>query len=249
MNIVRCTFCSSYISTTHSYNMTAVMGCKRTASQGKRVSLVVPGHFGDSATFLSALLLLAFEKPSIKPRHKPNSTIMKTALSAVLCLFAIPNASSFSIRPTMTEPHFVGTVVAEWCAKKDENCCKDDLEPLVPQREQHDCNRDMKLTQPFSFVDSFGTKWTAPKHFVIDGATIPKPLWFFFGSPYTGKYRRASVVHDYYCVRKNRHLAKQKDVHQMFYDAMRCDGVEKSKAWLMWFGVSLWGSIMNADWR
>lgn len=173
---------------------------------------------------------------------------MKTALFTTLYFLVIPITSSFTIRSTM-QPHFVGKVVTEWCSEKDRNCCPEELEPLVPQREQHDCNRDMKLIKPFSFVDSSGTTWTAPKHFVVDGATIPKALWLVFGSPYVGKYRRASVVHDYYCVRESRQSVKQKDVHRMFYEAMLCDGVETYKAWCMWKAVGAWGVLMNSNWH
>jgi hypothetical protein len=83
----------------------------------------------------------------------------------------------------------------------------------------------MKRTNPFTFIDSAGKMWKAPKHFVIDGAKIPKSLWVFFGPPYTGKYRRASIVHDYYCIRKNRDLSNQQDVHRMFNEAILCNGV------------------------
>ena len=34
---------------------------------------------------------------------------------------------------------------------------------------------------------------------VVDGASIPSVFWSIIGAPYTGKYRDASVIHDYYC--------------------------------------------------
>src|ERR1041385_4295059 len=51
---------------------------------------------------------------------------------------------------------------------------------------------------------------------VIDGASIPQPLWSFMGGPYEGKYLAASVVHDYYCSTR---LEPWRDVHRMFYEA------------------------------
>ena len=62
-----------------------------------------------------------------------------------------------------------------------------------------DHDRDMKLLRSFTFVDKNGRRWTAPRGFDVDGASIPRPLWVTFGSPYVGDYRRASVVHDYFC--------------------------------------------------
>lgn len=104
---------------------------------------------------------------------------------------------------------------------------------------RHD--RDMRLLKPFSFVDPNGRKWKAPKDFDVDGASIPRPLWATFGSPYVGRYRRASVVHDFYCKPEQRHLATSSEVHRMFYDAMKCDNVNQVKAWLMYQGVRIGG--------
>jgi hypothetical protein len=115
---------------------------------------------------------------------------------------------------------------------------------LVP-KEHGKADRNMKLHAPFTFEDSKGRIWTAPKDFVVDGATIPKALWLAFGSPYVNDFRRASVIHDYYCnkeIRKEkksyyidkkrnnkRFLARDQDVDQMFKEAMLCDGVPKWK--------------------
>jgi hypothetical protein len=38
-------------------------------------------------------------------------------------------------------------------------------------------DRDMKLTQSFTFIDCAGKRWTAPADAVINGASIPQPLW------------------------------------------------------------------------
>lgn len=47
---------------------------------------------------------------------------------------------------------------------------------------------------------------------------------------FVGDYRRASVVHDYYCYPANRNQNTSKQVHRMFYEAMLCDGVKKRRA-------------------
>ncbi|MGE0628876.1 MAG: DUF1353 domain-containing protein [Hyphomicrobiaceae bacterium] len=71
--------------------------------------------------------------------------------------------------------------------------------------------RQMELVKSFAFVDSRGRKWPVPKGAKVDGASIPRVLWSAIGSPYLGKYRRASVVHDYYCDTMSR---PWKEVHE-----------------------------------
>ena len=58
--------------------------------------------------------------------------------------------------------------------------------------------------------------------FVFDGATIPKFLWGAFGqgSPFVVDYRRATRIHDCYCRKENRHLARHEDVDRSFYEMM-----------------------------
>lgn len=98
--------------------------------------------------------------------------------------------------------------------------------------------RKMELTRDFSFVDGKGKKWVAPAKSVIDGASIPRFFWRIIGSPFNGLYRRASVIHDVYCVTKSESHEK---VHKMFYNAMRADGVSKNKAKAMYWAVKYGG--------
>jgi hypothetical protein len=112
--------------------------------------------------------------------------------------------------------HFVGTVKTEW------------IEP----------DRKMRLLDDFAYVDPTGVEWTAPKGSIVDGASIPQVLWSVVGSPYTGEYRNASVVHDVACVKRDR---AWQDVHRMFYDACRAGGVGEEKAKLMYAAVYHFG--------
>lgn len=98
--------------------------------------------------------------------------------------------------------------------------------------------REMKLMKKLTFTDSNNILWTAPKHSKVDGASIPRFFWFFIGSPFSGKYRRASVVHDVYCVTKSQ---PYKRVHKMLYEAMRVDNVNYFKAKAMYYAVKLGG--------
>ena len=95
-------------------------------------------------------------------------------------------------------------------------------------------DRRMELLKEFSYIDPAGKKWTAPKGWRVDGASIPRLLWTIVGSPFTGNYRRASVIHDYYCDIKEE---PWEDVHEMFYWACRADGVKETLAKTLYAGV------------
>lgn len=87
--------------------------------------------------------------------------------------------------------------------------------------------RDMKLLEPFTFTDAAGKRWHVPADTVVNGASIPRGFWTLVGSPYTGNYRRASVVHDHYCDTKDE---RWEAVHRMFYHAMVAGGVSVLEA-------------------
>lgn len=82
-------------------------------------------------------------------------------------------------------------------------------------------HREMQLLKTVKFTSVSGKHWIVPKMSVIDGASIPRLLWTFAGSPFVGKYRRASVIHDHYC---DIRTELQSEVHQMFKEAMIADG-------------------------
>lgn len=97
--------------------------------------------------------------------------------------------------------------------------------------------RLVQLTQPFAYIDPFAMRWEVPPGYEVDGASIPQPLWSLVGSPFTGKYRDASVIHDRYCDLKNRPWGA---VHRVFYDAMLTSGVSPMRAKIM-YGAVVWG--------
>lgn len=113
------------------------------------------------------------------------------------------------------KPRFNATVKTEWYA-----------------------HRKMRVLNTLIFTDKKAIKWIVPEDSVVDGASIPRFMWRFIGSPFVGKYRRASVVHDLYCVTKSK---PHSDVHKMFYEAMICDGVSKVKAKVMYYSVKFGG--------
>lgn len=95
-------------------------------------------------------------------------------------------------------------------------------------------DRTMKLVESIKFTDPDGVEWVAPEGWEIDGASIPKIFWNLVGPPFVGDYRRASVLHDYFCDVKTR---PWRDVHRLFYHASIAGGVSESKAKVMYAAV------------
>jgi Protein of unknown function (DUF1353) len=91
-------------------------------------------------------------------------------------------------------------------------------------------DRNMRLLEDFLFTDPDGRKWPAPSGSIIDGASIPRPLWTTVGSPYTDDYRRASVVHDVAC---DSPTIPRKDADVMFYHACIAGGCSFLQAKLL----------------
>jgi len=123
------------------------------------------------------------------------------------------------VMTTKTKPlgSFNTTVKAEWLDNNDRRMC---------------------LMEDLRYTDPSGKVWDAPAGSIIDGASIPKFLWRILGSPFVGRYRRSSVIHDVQCEEKE---YSSKEVHRMFYDGMLTDSVPRWKARLMYWGVKLGG--------
>jgi hypothetical protein len=102
--------------------------------------------------------------------------------------------------------------------------------------------RNMKLEKPFAYVDPRGMRWDVPAGTVTDGASIPRVLWTAY-PPFTGNYREAAVIHDYYCQTRSR---PWRDTHGVFYHAMRTAGVEEQLAKTMYATVLYLGPRWGA---
>ncbi len=109
-------------------------------------------------------------------------------------------------------------------------------EPLT----RWDGSRNMVLEEDFYFIDPKDKQWNAPKGSCLNGATIPRALWSAVGAPYSGRYRRASVVHDVavgeLCNDDVSHSDRKK-ADRMFYYACREDGCSRRFAFLLYIGV------------
>lgn len=100
-----------------------------------------------------------------------------------------------------------------------------------------DNGRDITLTKTFGYVDSKGQAWDVPAGAKTDGASVPSVFWQLY-APFTGKWRKAAVIHDYYCVVQTR---SWQETHGVFYEAMLAAGVEKGTATVMWAAVYNFG--------
>ncbi|WP_334503515.1 DUF1353 domain-containing protein [Bradyrhizobium sp. AZCC 1678] len=109
----------------------------------------------------------------------------------------------------------------------------------------HD-GRTAMLLAPFAYVDPQGKEWVTPAGWKVDGASIPWPLWSLIGSPWTGKYREASVIHDYLCDTRKESWTS---VHWTFYTAMLANGVNEIQAKLMYVAVYRFGPRWDFDYR
>ncbi|MFD1466618.1 DUF1353 domain-containing protein [Hymenobacter caeli] len=97
-------------------------------------------------------------------------------------------------------------------------------------------DRRMRLLRDFWYDDPAGRRWPAPAGSVVDGASIPAALWSAVGSPYTGPYRRASIVHDVAC---DTPAVPRADADKMFYQACRAGGCSAAYAELLYAGVRI----------
>ena len=94
--------------------------------------------------------------------------------------------------------------------------------------------KDWKLMETFGFMTEEGKHVVVPENYIVDGASIPRPFWRLIGSPMTGKYRRASVIHDYLC-RENTTPRAWTD--KVFLSAMKVGGVPSWKRRAMYWAV------------
>ncbi|MFA5949366.1 MAG: DUF1353 domain-containing protein [Hyphomicrobium sp.] len=101
-----------------------------------------------------------------------------------------------------------------------------------------DDGRRMTLMEPIKFVDGSGRSWRVPRGVLVDGASIPSIFWSFIGGPFEGKYRNASIIHDYFCEVRTR---KWEEVHRVFFEGMLASGVGLSRARLIYEAVNRFG--------
>lgn len=101
-----------------------------------------------------------------------------------------------------------------------------------------DDGRRVQLQKDLAFIDDDALRWDVPANAIVDGASIPQVLWTAIGGPFEGRYRNASIIHDWYCDLRSRPWQK---VHRMFFEAMIASGVGAALAKVMYAGVYMGG--------
>jgi len=93
---------------------------------------------------------------------------------------------------------------------------------------------EYKLTSPLEYDYKGYILIRVPKGFKTDFATIPN--WILFLRPDNGKWKKASVVHDFLCKREG--LPKV-TADRVFYYAMLDDEASVFTAYLLWAAVRI----------
>ncbi|MBD3405738.1 MAG: DUF1353 domain-containing protein [Candidatus Lokiarchaeota archaeon] len=106
----------------------------------------------------------------------------------------------------------------------------------------HRNTRNVSLLRNIAYIDPNGYVWKAWRGNIVNGLSTPRWCWFII-PPYVAKAREASVFHDVWCeVGKNGiNCPPSWKVHQMFYFAMRANGVHPIPAFVRWFFVRVFG--------
>jgi hypothetical protein len=94
-----------------------------------------------------------------------------------------------------------------------------------------------------STIEAKTTKYTKYKICVsaglwTDGASIPKILWSFIGSPLTGRYVRGAIVHD---ALYSAQPISRKECDLVLLELMEQDNVPRWKRLSMYYAVKLFG--------
>ena len=96
------------------------------------------------------------------------------------------------------------------------------------------------LTMPLHYYDNRSRElFIVPEGFICDGASIPRIAWSAVGHPFTYKVRESAVLHDF--LYRNR-VVKRKRADQIFYDALREQGMDNEAAQIFYLAVRAGGA-------
>jgi len=98
--------------------------------------------------------------------------------------------------------------------------------------------RKWKTTSEISYVTDSGQTILVPSGFVMDGASIPRSLWFAVGHPLMGNFARAAAIHDYLYTT---HEVSKAEADQIFLDIMIIDKVKPWRRIAMYYAVKFFG--------
>jgi hypothetical protein len=94
--------------------------------------------------------------------------------------------------------------------------------------------RNAQLGADLVIIGPQGVRGAVPAGATVNGASIPRAFWPVIGGPFEGRYRDASIIHDWFC---DRRIRTWQATHRVFHDAMIVSGVSAPKAKLMYFAV------------
>ncbi|MFM1815822.1 MAG: hypothetical protein RLZ98_2517 [Pseudomonadota bacterium] len=98
---------------------------------------------------------------------------------------------------------------------------------------------EKKLLEDLTFVDCDGTRYTAKKGTVVNGASIPRAAWSALGyTPWSGKLEKPAIIHDDQCERV---MMTSEKVHSLFHDGLVREGVSAWDAGFMYGAVRAFG--------
>lgn len=97
-----------------------------------------------------------------------------------------------------------------------------------------------RLLEDFAFVDAQGKLWTARKGGIVDDESIPRDLHILRGLPYIAEYRKAAVIHSYFCRTRTE---PWKQVHRTLFAASVAEGVAETQA------KALYAIVYAGGWR
>ena len=96
-----------------------------------------------------------------------------------------------------------------------------------------------QLIAPFEYRSKIYGNFIVPTGFIVDGASIPRAVQPIIGSPWSGKYGRPSVLHDW--LYHIKHPRKESDL--IFLQAMRICKVPYWKRKAMYIALRGFGFI------
>lgn len=86
-------------------------------------------------------------------------------------------------------------------------------------------------------------RFTVPKGFHTDGASIPRIFWTFIGGPNRASFMEAAVLHDYLYMQESGDLVSRKEADDIFYGLLKKNKVHSFRSWLMWLAVRAAGGL------
>ncbi|MEW7007157.1 DUF1353 domain-containing protein [Lentilitoribacter sp. EG35] len=110
----------------------------------------------------------------------------------------------------------------------------------TPKKPNYVGGNAVKLLKEISYTDCSGEKHIVEQGTTFKNLSIPIEAWNTLGyqSPWSGKLQRPVILHDHLC-RNTWHTSEQ--VHQVFFEALQSEGVDKFQSLLLYSAAYLFG--------